>query len=96
MCYVFDIRSMKYTKYLAAMVQAQGAPQFTAEQFKTVMNLVHIEGRLVALEKLRKEAAKTNEPHRFDLDYFTEEKRRHEITKDVDPKIYFGGLLSQR
>lgn len=80
---------MKYTKYLAALVQAQGAPQFTAEQFKTVMNLVHIEGRLAALEKLRKEAAKMNEPHRFDLDYFTEENRCLEITKGNDPKAFF-------
>lgn len=60
------------------------------------MNIVHLEGRLCQLNELQTTAQQTEEPHRFDLVYFREEKKRYELTKDVDPGLFFKQLLNLR
>lgn len=65
------------------------------EQFKMLMNIVHLEGQLKAISKQRKKAEKSVEPHRYDLDYFHIEKTIHEITQGVPSDIFIRGLLSE-
>lgn len=96
MRYDLNIYPMKYTKYLSSMIASQGVPNANPEQLKTILNIVHIEGRLQQLEELRKQAQKSVEPHQFDLLIFTHDKRLYQITHAVDPSIYFKKLLSEQ
>lgn len=77
------------------MLSAQGAPNMNAEQFKTIFNIVHLEGQLKALTKQRKQAVKSAEPHRYDLEFFNIEKSLHGITNDVPSDIFIRKLLTK-
>ena len=89
-----NITPVKYTNYLSALTNSQGVPNMNVEQFKVVMNIVHLEGRLAQLERLRKQAIKTREQHRYDLEYFNEEKKLYKITKGVEVTVFFRQLLT--
>ncbi len=93
MRYELTIIPMKYTNYLAQMVQTSGAPNLTDEQFKTVMNIVHLEGQLKAIQGMRECAQKTDEPHRYDIVFFGVDKQLTEITGNIEPSIYFRNLI---
>lgn len=89
-----ELYTMKYTNYLSQMLSVQGAPNMNTEQFKTIMNVVHLEGQLKALMKQRKHAEKGSEPHRYDLDFFNIEKTLHGITNDAPSDIFIRKVLS--
>jgi hypothetical protein len=76
------------------MLSAQGAPNMDTEQFKTLMNVVHLEGQLKALMKQRKQAEKSSEPYRYDLEFFNIERKLYGITNDVPSDIFIRNLLS--
>lgn len=44
-------------------MSAQGVPNMNSAQFKTLMNIAHLEGRLTELEALKKKTINTREPH---------------------------------
>jgi len=92
MRYDLTIVSMKYTDYLAQMVQTSGAPNFTEEQFKKVMNVVFLEGQLKAIQGMREQAKKTSEPHRYDIIFFSVDKKLTTITGNIEPSILFRKL----
>ncbi len=83
---------MKYTDYLAQMVQTSGAPNFNEEQFKKVMNIVHLEGQLKAIQGMREQAKRTDEPHRYDILFFSVDKKLTTITGNIEPRIFFKRL----
>jgi hypothetical protein len=82
------LRLMKYTNYLSQMLSAQGAPNMDTEYFKTLMNVVHLEGQLKALMKQRKQAEKSSEPHRYDLEFFNTERKLYGMKNDVPSDIF--------
>jgi hypothetical protein len=59
------------------------------------MNIVHLEGQLKALMKQRKQAEKSSEPHRYDLEFFNIERKLYGITRDVPSDIFVQKLLSK-
>lgn len=43
---------MNYTKFFAGYINTQGSPNLQPDQFKQLMNLIHSEGQLTAIEKI--------------------------------------------
>ena len=76
------------------MASSQGVPNMDSEQFKTLMNIVHLEGRLMELGTLKKKAINTREPHRYDIHLNSQKEKVRTITNDVEPKVFFQNLLS--
>jgi len=87
---------MKYTKYLSAILSAQGVPNMDQKQFGKIMNAVHLEARLSLLKALKEKALKSSEPYRYDIDYHTNDEKLTEITKNLDPKEFFERLLQDK
>lgn len=84
---------MKYTKHLSIILNSNGVPNMRSEQFKTLMNIVHLEGRLTQLTKLKERAKKSREPHRYDLGIQDVSQQITDLTRNCDPKAFFILLL---
>lgn len=85
---------MKYTKYLSALASAQGVPNMNNAQFKTLMNIVHLEGRLTELEALKKKAINSHEPPQYDIYLNTQKEKIRTITNNDEPKVFFQRLMT--
>jgi hypothetical protein len=85
---------MKYTKYLSTLVGSQGVPNMEVEHFKTIMNVVHLEGKLEVLSALKKGLQGTHEAYKYDLKIAGIQNKLNEITGEQEPKAFFNTLLS--
>ncbi|XOV66977.1 MAG: hypothetical protein ACFHU9_15225 [Fluviicola sp.] len=56
------------------------------------MNILHLEGQLKAIHGMRERAKKTDEPHRYDILFFSVEKKLTTITGNIEPSIFFEKL----
>lgn len=45
---------MVYTEYIARILNTQGVPRMTPDQFKILLNIIHLEGRIEEFEKLKR------------------------------------------
>lgn len=45
---------MVYTEYIARILNTQGVPCMTPDQFKILLNIIHLEGRIEEFEKLKR------------------------------------------
>jgi hypothetical protein len=45
---------MVYTEYIAKLLSTQGVPRMTPDQFKIILNIIHLEGRINEFEKLKR------------------------------------------
>ncbi len=88
--------NMRYTKYLSQIVSSQGVPVMEARHFKTIMNIVHLEGDLNRLMKLKSKPVNPSEVHRFDVEYITVDRKLTEITRNIAPSEFFEKLLSNQ
>jgi hypothetical protein len=62
---------MKYTNYISAIVKSQGTPNLSNEGFAMLMNIVHVEGAKMSLEKLKEK--ESNPALKFKYDIFIED-----------------------
>lgn len=77
---------MQYTKYFSGIISQYGRPNLTADQFKRLMNIVHLEGRLEGINSIKRLLEGTRDAHRFDMDYFKVQKQLTQLTGNVAPE----------
>ena len=65
-----------YTKYLSALVNDQGAPNINQVDYKKLMNVVYLEGKLEGLKSASKMMSNTDESGKFDLTIFDVQKHQ--------------------
>jgi hypothetical protein len=82
-----------YTKYLSALVNDQGAPNVNQEDYKKLMNVVYLEGKLEGLKNASKMMSNTNELGKFDLKMFDVQKQITLITGNLEPKEFIRLIL---
>lgn len=83
---------MQYTKYLSAMLKAQGAPMLNNEAFGTIMNIVHLEGARSALLKLKIKEKNHDTFYKYDIWILEYTDKIARITNNLPPKIFFKTL----
>ena len=82
-----------YTKYLSTLVNDQGAPNVSQENYKKLMNVVYLEGKLEGLRNATKMMQSTSEPRKFDLKLFDVQSQITLITGNLPPKDFIRELL---
>ena len=82
-----------YTKYLSALVNDQDAPNVNQEDYKKLMNVVYLEGKLEGLKNASKMMSNTNELGKFDLKMFDVQKQITLITGNIEPKEFIRLML---
>ena len=84
---------INYTKHLSALVNDQGAPNVSQEDYKKLMNVVYLEGKLEGLKTATKMMTNTTEPRKFDLKLFDVQKQITLITGNLEPKEFIRLML---
>jgi len=82
-----------YTKYLSALVNDQGAPNVSQADYKKLMNVVYLEGKLEGLRNASNMMTNTTEPRKFDLKMFDIQKQITQITGNLEPKEFIRLML---
>ncbi len=77
---------MIYTKFFSQLINEYGRPNLTEAQFRKLMNIVHLEGRLKELNSIKRKLEGTREAHRFDIEYFKVNKLLVDLTGNLSPQ----------
>lgn len=86
---------MKYTAYLSQLIKSQGAPHFDSQVFAKVMNIVHLEGKIAALNELKQKERMSDLKHKYDIDIFGNQEKLKELTSTVEPFLFFRNLFAR-
>jgi len=87
---------MRYTKYLSQMVSTIGVPNMEEKHFRIIMNIVHLEGDLNRLNKLKVKITEQAQRYKYDRTYMTQSMKLTEITKNLPPQEFFNKMLSNQ
>ena len=85
---------MQYTKYFSFIVKENGQPQISSESFRTMMNVIYLEGVINGLNKAKEAHKGTDVYYKYDVSIFREEKRLTDITGNLDPDDLLKRMLS--
>ena len=77
---------MNYTKYFGLITKDNGALNLPTEQFQRLMNIVHIEGVILGLNKAKNTYKGTELFYRYDTLIFKQNMKLTELTGNLEPK----------
>ena len=77
---------MIYTKYFGSITKDNGALNLPTEQFQRLMNIVHLEGLILGLNKAKNTYKGTELFYRYDTLIFKQNMRLTELTGNLEPK----------
>ncbi len=77
---------MEYTKYFSALVTASGTPNLQTDQFKQLMNIIHLEGQLAGVEKVIKQFKHIDGELRYSIVQRSIKDQITSITQGLTPK----------
>ena len=78
---------MKYTKYFGLMTKEQGRLNLSTMQFQRLMNIVHLEGVLLGLNKAKESNKDTQAYYKYDILILDENKKFSNLTGNVTPEL---------
>lgn len=78
---------MEYTSYLSNLLKANGMPHFTLSGFQTMMNIVHLEGRIEELKKLEKQGKDSFMKGQYTYNRQNYQRRISELTGNKIPSV---------
>ena len=84
---------MRFTRYYSRLIKAQGLPHLDVNQHCRLMNIISLEGRLMALESLKKDLTNTAEHHKFDVRIHKVNLQIKALTEDKFPKDVMSDLI---
>lgn len=76
---------MKYTKFFSGYVNTQGSPNIEPDQFKQLMNLIHLEGQITAIDKTIEKFKNIDSPHKYEILKTPILKQIGEVSKGLTP-----------
>ena len=85
---------MIYTKFFSQLINEYGRPNLSEAQFRKLMNIVHLEGRLEGINSIKRTLEGTREAHRFDMEYFRVNKLLIDLTGNLPPQQLKDQLFS--
>jgi len=78
---------MKYTKYFGSITKDNGALNLPTEQFQRLMNIVHIEGVILGLNKAKNTYKGTELFYRYDILIFKQKNILTALTGNLSPEF---------
>ena len=85
---------MKFTQYLSMVIKYEGVPNLDNEQFGKLMNLVHLEGCITALEKMKKIEPNPDLRFKYDIPLMGYNDKIETLTEGVPPEQFLQHLIS--
>jgi hypothetical protein len=76
---------MNYTKFFAGYINTKGSPNLQPDQFKQLMNLIHLEGQLAAINKIIEKLKNIDTPHKYEMFKTPLIKQIYEVSKGLSP-----------
>jgi len=80
-----------YASYFGEMARNNGQPRLSDDQFRRLMNIVYLDGKLAGIDCIRSKLKKVAEDHRFDMDYFKVNSQLNDLTGCLEP----GALMDE-
>ncbi len=77
---------MKYTKYFGFISRHQGQLNLPPSEFQRMMNIVHLEGVMCSLNRVKKSYADTNLYYKYDVFILKYDTKLSELTGSVPPQ----------
>ena len=84
---------MKYTKYFGAITKEQGQINLSSEEFRRMMNIVHVEGVLTGMNKIKETYKNTHEYYKYDILIVKEKEKLKSLTSDLLPELLLTEML---
>ena len=75
---------MNYTRYFASITKEIGQPNLSADQFRRMMNIVHVEGVIRGMRVLKEKDS--DRYFKYDTIIFKNQALLSELTGDLLPK----------
>ena len=76
---------MKYTKFFSGYVNTNGSPNLQPDQFKQLMNLIHLEGQIAGIDRVIETFKNIDTNHKFDFVKVDICKKIDEVSKGLSP-----------
>ncbi len=77
---------MEYTKFFSTLVSASGTPNLETDQFKKLMNIIHLEGQLAGVDKIIKQFKHIDGELRYSIVQRSIKDQITSITQGHSPK----------
>ena len=84
---------MKYTKYFGLITKEQGRLNLSTEQFQRMMNIVHLEGVILGLNKAKETYKDTNQYYKYDTIIFKHEVQLTDLTGNLTPDLLMEEMM---
>jgi len=84
---------MKYTKYFGLITKEQGRLNLSSQQFQRMMNIVHLEGVVLGLNKAKETYKDTNQYYKYDTIIFKHEVQLSDLTGNLTPDLLIEEMM---
>ena len=84
---------MKYTKYFGLITKEQGRLNLSTEQFQRMMNIVHSEGVILGLNKVKETYKDTNQYYKYDTIILKHEVQLTDLTGNLVPDLIIEEMM---
>ncbi|MFA5300788.1 MAG: hypothetical protein WC389_21570 [Lutibacter sp.] len=78
---------MIYTKYFGFITKEQGQINLLPDQFQRMMNIVHLEGVILGLNKARETFKDTNLYYKYDIIILDNSTKLSELIGNISPNL---------
>lgn len=76
---------MKYTKYFGLITKEQGQINLPPDQFQRMMNIIHLEGVILGLNKAKETFKGTNLYYKYDIILLDNATKLSDLTANLAP-----------
>lgn len=76
---------MFFTKFFAGYVNSYGSPNLEPDQFKTLMNLIHLEGQLAGIDRVIEKFKHLDGEHRYQFLKTSIQTKIDEVSNGMSP-----------
>jgi len=76
---------MKFTKFFAGYINTHGSPNLQPDQFKQLMNLIHLEGQIVGIDRVIEKFKNIDTHHKYDFVKVDITKKIDEVSNGLSP-----------
>jgi len=83
---------MKHTRYFADTTKDQGRLNVDTSQFQRMMNIIHIEGVIEGMNKI-KATLNQNEAYKYDMMIFKQNMQLSNLTGNLEPKLLLQEMI---
>ena len=76
---------MKYTKFFSGYINTHGSPILQPDQFKQLMNLIHLEGQLAGIDRVIEKFKHVDNPQKYEFVKVNINQKIDEVSKGLSP-----------